>query len=345
MTTSADAPRSGGTGPGRRSLLLRVADWMFAPRTSRRSRPARWLLTQLGRAPERSELATDCRQCGTCDRVTVFRLGPRRARYWCQRCRAVVAVPDRIALRPVAELPDRSASQTRRLPPVDPAVREVLPAAMLAWLADRSELPTGPDQLDKPTIYQLYRRWDAYLVEQPGVRLTRCAVDGEPTPQPGLPAFSKVIGAVQDRVYRTELAVAVLTERFPEVTGAAAQAALWERAEHARRWLAGRGREWSWIHSRLPGGRLAEPDRAQVEAAVVVLQSGTEPAAASARAARAALFGTKAGPRLATLVQVYSRERLLAAIKSYLDNGARPLREDALARLTAPPASVRSADC
>jgi hypothetical protein len=292
----------------------------------------RWLLTGLGRAPERSELTIDCRQCGRWDRVNVFRLGPRRARYSCRGCGAVIAVPDRAGLRPVTQLLAGSAADRPRRPlAAEPAVRELMPAAMLAWLAAKGRPLLTLDRLDKQTIYQLYRNWDAHLGGLPADRLAALAVDGAPPPQPGLPAFSVVAGAVQNLCYRTEAAVESLVGTDDE-----GGAAVWQRAEHARRWLALRGREWCWVHSRLPGGQLAEPDRSLVEAATAALRSGAEPSAAQSRAARAALLGTEGGPPLATLQRLYPAEHLLTALDAYLDTEARPLREDVLAHLAAP---------
>ena len=289
-----------------------------------------WLLTRCGRDPDRAGYATGCRQCGQWESVSVFRLGPRRARYWCQRCGAVVRLPDRAALRPVDQLRDQPAAAAVPAPrpagsagPGGPAgpdgagLAEVMPAAMRRWALARSRRPLTLDRLDKSTVYQLYREWDA-----------------RPDAGAALPAFSVVVGALHECCYHTDLAGRGLAGG-EEVAGPLA-----ERLEHARRWLALRGRELCWIHSRVPAGGLAEPDPAAVRAAIAALRAGERPDPVAARAARAAAFGTDGGPGLPALLRVYPAGELLAALAGYLASGARPLRADVLARLAAPLADL-----
>jgi hypothetical protein len=45
-------------------------------------------------------------------------------------------------------------------------------------------------------MYQLYKRWDTHLGQLPPGSLAELAVDGEPPPLAGLPAFSAIVGAL-----------------------------------------------------------------------------------------------------------------------------------------------------
>jgi hypothetical protein len=73
-----------------------------------------------------------------------------------------------------------------------------------------------------------------------------------------------------------------------------------------------------------------------VAAALAALRAGRMPEPTAGRAARAALFGTDGGPALPTLLRTYPTEDVIAALTGYLTSGARPLRAEVLARLTAP---------
>jgi hypothetical protein len=307
-------------------LLLR---FVHRDDRGRRLHPAaRWLLAQHGRDPVRFGMTVPCRQCGERALVRLVRLSPRRGRYWCGRCGAVVTLTARSDLRLVADRPPPAAPVPvagSRPDGVD--VRQVMPAAMLGWVESRTRRPISVDRLDKPTMYQLYKRWDTHLAG--------LAVEGSPPAAPGLPSFSAVVGALHDRCYRTELVVETLAG-----TVAATHRALYERVEHARRWLATRAGELCWIVSRVPQGALAVPDRGEVEAAVAALRSGGQPGPAAGRAARAALFGTDGGPTLRTLQAVYPAEEMLVALDEYLVSGRRPLRADVLSHLTAPGRTV-----
>lgn len=343
-----DPPR---TAPAGRSWLVRLL-LRFVHRHDRSGRhPAvRWLLARAGRDPARSGLAVDCRQCGDPSSVSLLRLSPRRARYWCRRCGAVVTLTTRSEVRQVRARPG---------PPVPAAApgldrtdaRQVLPTAMLRWVESWSRRPVTLEALDKSTMYQLYQRWDAHLARLSPPALAGLAVEGEPPPLAGLPPFSAVVGALHDACYHSELAVRALRRRGldtgcgpaaeperPAPERAARERAVYQRAEHARRWLAGRAGELCWIVSRLPHGQLAVPDPGAVRAAVAALRSGGQPDPVAGRAARAALFGTDGGPALPTLQAVYPATELAVALAAYLESGARPLRDDVLARLTAPPA-------
>jgi hypothetical protein len=157
-------------------------------------------------------------------------------------------------------------------------------------------------------LYDLYRRWD---VERGS----------------DLPAFSAVVDALHDTCYRHDLVV----KRFGPSSDA-----LRERVEHARRWLALRATELSWVLRRLPDGGLAVPDREAVQAALTALRTGAAPDLDASWAARAALFGTYAGPSVDALSAVYPPAELVRALEVYLATGARPLRAEVLKNLTAP---------
>jgi hypothetical protein len=183
----------------------------------------------------------------------------------------------------------------------------VMPAAMLRWLSLAGHRVPSLDELTRGTLYDLYRRWD---VERSS----------------DLPAFSAVVDALHAMCYRHDL---VLT-RF-----ASTSQALHERVEHARRWLALRAAELSWVLRPAPDGGLAVPDRGGVETALTILRTDATPDREASRAARAALFGTYAGPSIAALCEVYPRAELVRAIEVYLATGVPPLRAEVVANLTA----------
>jgi hypothetical protein len=321
----------------------------------RRRAPLRRVLARVARRWPTARPAAPCRQCGGSSSVNLLRVGRRHARYWCQRCGAVfelVAAAAAVAAQDagashhpeachhpgyshhpgVPEGPGPAAN-------LDPAWREVMPAAMTRWAASRARGALRAGRLDRATVYQLYRGWDAHLRELGPEGAAALAEPGEPPACPGLPAFSTVVGALHDGCYHVDSVV----ERLRDTgTPPGAEPALRQRVEHARRWLARHGMALCWVHARQPDGGLAEPDRAGVEAAVAALAAGRWPEPVAGRAARAALFGTDGGPSLATLAHTYSIEDMVVALRSYLASGARPLREQTLARLSvrslAPPA-------
>jgi hypothetical protein len=310
-----------------------------APAPRRVRSRLRRLLTRAGRSPARAGLAAQCRQCGEWTSVNVFRLGPRRARYWCERCGAVVAVRGRRALRALRPADELREAAPRPAPPPGPAAGPgpglggFMPPAMLRWLSTRFRAPAALDPTDKSIVYHRYREWDAYLRRLGPAGVAALAGPGEPPPDPGLPAFSRVVGALHDGCYHVDVVVQRLRADLPPEVP---ERALRERVEHARRWLAGAGRALCWVHRGRPDGTLPVPDRSQVAAALAALRAGRMPEPAAGRAARAALFGTDGGPALPTLLRTYPTEDVIAALTGYLTSGARPLRAEVLARLTAP---------
>ncbi len=285
-----------------------------------------------GTAVSRPEVVTGCRQCGGWITVTMLRLGRRRVRYWCQRCRAVVAARQPVPLRPVAQVRAQTDDAGERRDGGQP-LDEVMPPAMVRWLASRPGRPVTVDRLDKAQLYQLYRQWDAHLARLGPGGAAGLAAAGEDPPVPDLPAFSAVVGALHEACYDTGRVVDVLAPQ----ADATMRTAVHERAEHARRWLARHRQSQCWIEQQCPPDGPARPDPQQVEAAIATLRAGELPAKAVADAARAAAFGTTGGPSLARLLQFYPAEQVAAALQCYLDTGGRPLREQVLARLTRAP--------
>jgi hypothetical protein len=299
-----------------------------------------------GRHPGREDLVTACRQCGWWIPVTVLRQGRGRCRYWCQRCGAVVAVATPVPLRRRADVrpavtgestktstteqfsPDLATGAARSAP-ADPKLAEVMPPAMVRWQQARPGRRIDPDRLDKPRIYQLYRQWDAYLAEAGPDGAAALAADGETPPVTPLPAFSVVVGALHEGCYRLDRVVRVLLPDAPTPV----QEALRERAAYARRWLHRQRASQCWIVRLCPDDGPARPDAEQVKAALQALQGGGRPDLAAGDAARAAAFGTTGGPSLAKLLAVYPTAEVVAALETYLDSGARPLRDDVLAAL------------
>lgn len=324
----------------RRSLLVRIL--LLVVHRRQRTRPPRpvrrWLLAGVGRDPVRFDRTAACRQCDRTDFVAVLRLGWRRARYWCGYCGAVVTLTGPTGLLPARARRRPAPSPPAPSVPPDEVSGEVMPAAMYRWAGRRARRPLTLAGLDRATFYQLYKRWDAHLAQLDPATRAELAGPGEPPAVAGLPSISAVVGALHDLCYRTDLVVASLAggvgpdgEPGPEIV-----AGVWERVEHARRWLAGRMAEQCWIVTRLVDGRPVRPDPTQVDAAVAALRRGDLPDPAAGRAARAALFGTDGGPNLRTLRRVYPPDRLLSALTDHLHHGGHPLRADVLAHLTAP---------
>lgn len=306
----------------------------------------RRLLTWMGRSPQRADLTARCRQCGEWASVNVLRLSHRRARYWCERCGAVVALTGRWqlqALQPLRQAREAAARPAPEAPAADPVeadLREFMPPAMLRWARGRFRKPNRADPRERSIVYHRYKEWDAHLAQLGRDGAAALADDGEPPPCPGLPPFSQVVGALHDGCYHVEKVTAQL-RADPGLAPGTPEEALRERVEHARRWLARHGRSLCWVHTRRPDGNLVEPDRAQVAAVLAELRAGRLPDPDGGRAVHAGLFGTERGPALPAVLRTYSTGEVMAALDEYLASGARPLREDVLARLAAPPAPVR----
>jgi hypothetical protein len=274
---------------------------------------ARWALTLVGRSPDRSTHSIACLQCGDWEAVRIVRLGRRRARYWCDRCGAVVSTDERSGVRARADL--ESAATPAEAAPRD--LTSVLPPAMLEWINGWSRRPLTLDRLDRSTVFQLYNGWDAH----------RARTGDAPS---ALPAFATVVRALAQSCFHDEAAVA----RLPST---AEPQALRERVAHARGWVASRGAAECWI-LREPAG---EPDPDLLRRAAEDLRAGVLPDPTVEPAVRTAVFGTDAGPSLRVLGAVYSVSELAAAVSSYLDGGTRPLRDAALARLRTEPGDAR----
>ena len=204
---------------------------------------------------------------------------------------------------------------------------EFMPPAMVRWILSRFRRACL--LYSKAVVYQRYRDGTRICAGQPadgGVvnpasrRSSRTAV----VPQ--------VVSALHNTCYDVERAVRqLLASGDPPAEEAAA--ALRERVEHARRWLARHARALCWVDRHPPEG-LVEPDRAAVEAAVAALRSGALPDLETGRAALAALFGVDSSPSLSTLLRAYATDEVVDALAAYLARGERPLRQETLARLT-----------
>lgn len=275
--------------------------------SSRAAVVARWAATAVGRSPQRAAATAACAQCGRDGTTSVVRLGRRRARYWCRRCGAVVAT-DRSVVR--VGPPPAVEPAAQPLPPVaDDGLDEVMPRAMAEWARRTSSRPPTRDGLHKGPMYQLYARWDR-------------------TAGTGLPPFSAVVGALHERCYSVDAAVAALGDGRPEVR---------ERAQHARRWLATVARDQCWIVSRLVGGAPVDPPPGAVAPLVGEVAPGRAWSREETWAVRAALFGTDGGPHLPTVIATFGADAVRDALEAWLAGGSRPLRDAVLALLDAPP--------
>lgn len=266
----------------------------------------RWAATAAGRAPDRASATATCAQCGRDGTTFVVRLGPRRARYWCRRCGAVVTT-DRLSLRLGAPAVPEPAPETTTLP-VDDGLDDVMPPVMAAWARRTSSRELTRHSLQKGVVYQLYTRWDR-------------------TAGTSLPAFSAVVGALHERCYSVDAALAALGDDRVEVR---------ERAEHARRWLATVAEDQCWVVSRLLGGATVDPPAPAVAALVGRIAPGRRWSREETWAVRAALFGTDGGPQLESILDTFGADRVRAALEAWLSDGSRPLRDAVLAALRAP---------
>ncbi|GLZ38874.1 hypothetical protein [Actinokineospora sp. NBRC 105648] len=110
-------------------------------------------------------------------------------------------------------------------------------------------------------------------------------------------------------------------------------AATTARIDHARRWLAGPGRDQCW-----PISRHAPTDRPPADA---VREAGTRYLSGApltqdqARHLRTALFATDGGPKPQTLLSVFTNEEIATAITVYTENGTQPLRDKVIQTLDA----------
>jgi hypothetical protein len=210
---------------------------------------------------------------------------------------------------------------------------DVLPPTMILWLYGRrnclSDIRIG---LTKAAIYSYYDDFDGFLrAASTGAReraLYELLTD-EPLPDAApLPRFRTVVGHLHSAAYDTERVLADL--------GHGADAGhlrrLRERVEYARAWIAGPGREHSWLATTdftpEPGAlrRVLEED----------LDAGGWDRQRH-EALHFVLFGTRSAPPHRRLVEAFPAGALAEAVTAYRDHGERPLRELVLARLDRPP--------
>lgn len=299
----------------------------------------RWrraLQRKLGRDPQREQLALECHQCGRWESVSLLRLRPTWARYWCEHCGALVQLHGRESLaglqpreqRRAAAAAASSQSGPSTKSSTAPELEEIMLPAMVRWLHARYRRAAPADPYEKAVVYQRYREWDAHLRKLGPEAAAALATDGEPPVHPGLPPFPQVVAALHDSCYDLDR----VTRQFLEADKELPELAVRQRVIHARRWLARYARSLCWV-DRHPPGKLVEPDRAEVEAALAALRSGELPAPEFRHAARTALLGTDGGPSVAVLLRTHPVDEVVQALTAYLTNGARPLREAVLHRL------------
>ncbi|MFI6387560.1 hypothetical protein [Nonomuraea sp. NPDC050540] len=223
-----------------------------------------------------------------------------RQRYSCRACGAVYrAVPS--APRPVAG---------------DPLV-PYLPARMIRWIRDHDDR----SPLDRETLARWYKEFDALIAKARTDEAVRAHVEEiSEIPLDDLPAkppaFSKVCAALHATCYDLALAQGRL--------GPSAA----ERLAHVRAWLAGPGRPATWT-----AARPSEPPAREHVEALLPLPDTFE--AAQVRTFFTALFGMERGPSLTGVLDRFGPEQVESALRAYLRDGSRPLRERVLADLDA----------
>ena len=314
--------------------------------------PRRWWSTLRrwsGQDPERERMATPCRQCGRWGHRDPVPAQPPVGPVLVRSLRRAGAATRAAGVGgdPVSG----TVASRHRAAPDPPGFRHPRPNGRTGLgrggdrggphrvhaagdgAVDPLPVPSGPaSPYSKAVVYQRYREWDAHLRRLSPADVAALANPGEPPVQPGLPSFPQVVSALHNTCYDVERAVRqLLASGDPPAEEAAA--ALRERVEHARRWLARHARALCWVDRHPPEG-LVEPDRAAVEAAVAALRSGALPDLETGRAALAALFGVDSSPSLSTLLRAYATDEVVDALAAYLARGERPLRQETLARLT-----------
>jgi hypothetical protein len=179
-----------------------------------------------------------------------------------------------------------------------------MPAAMAAWLRERpggEELTASPD---RATLSRWYTEFDG-----------QADVPAEVRP----PRFGKVFGALNSSCFDVELAVAKLVP--PDPAPGQAEAAR-VRAGHVLAWIAGPGRASSWIADAKVS---IDPDADDVAALLAMDDLAQGPRQGYGGALRSALFGVGKGPSAQDILARFGENRVRAALRTYLEDGARPL--------------------
>ncbi|MFI7635005.1 hypothetical protein [Nonomuraea sp. NPDC049400] len=246
-----------------------------------------------------------CVQCGHPHPVPITRR-PRRPRYSCRSCGAVFrdAIIDSERPAPIGRDP----------------LSAFMPERMVRWVRERDPVTDAPDRV---TLARWYKDFDALVAaarSSPEARATVERVSELPVDRlpAGVPAFSKVCGALRATCYDAELAAARL---------GGADFVL-ERVGHVRHWLATVGRSTTWLEAR----PAPPPAREEVEALLAARDWYTTD---QVRALFRALFGVDKGPSVTGVLERFGDERVRQALVAYLESGARPLREAVAAELDA----------
>lgn len=249
-----------------------------------------------------------CVQCGHPYPALITRF-PRRPRYSCRSCGAVF----RPGPRPEPEPPNPVGA--------DP-LAAFMPERMVRWVREQGPAPDAPD---RAALSRWYREFDALVAaagSDPAARAAVARVSEVPAERlpAKLPAFSKVCAALHATCYDARLAAERLAGGDdPFVT---------ERVRHLRNWLATAGRATTWLEA--PPAPPPEPGT--VESLLTMEGSFTREQAA---AFFTALFGVDKGPSIPGVRARFGDERVREALRSYLESGARPLRDAVAAELDA----------
>ncbi|MEV4224049.1 hypothetical protein [Nonomuraea sp. NPDC049725] len=244
-----------------------------------------------------------CVQCGDPHPVPLPGRLPNRRRHACRACGAVFrAIP--VVLRSVAG------------DPLEP----YLPARMIRWLRERGD--DGPP--DRAAMNRWYQEFDAFVAKaRTDDAAAALLAEISEIPLADLPAkppaFSQVCAALHATCYDLPLAEARLAPGDPWAA---------ERLAHVRAWFAGPGRPATW-----PAAPPAEPPDPELVAGLLPLPERLE--SAQVRALFSALFQVERGPSLAGVLGRFGAAEIEDALRAYLRDGSRPLRDRVLADLPA----------
>lgn len=281
-----------------------------------------------GRPPD--GLTAECDQCGRLG-VDVLRMTSRRIRCSCRACGAVFTSDDPSRVRPIEQ-----AWLPAPAPAGADALTTLLPERMVAWLRVNVDAADLVDEPDRAALYDWYARYDDFVRRARTSAKARALYDQtsdvalEQVPVK-LPSIGHVVDALHRSCYDQERALASVLERGPQDDDPHYRVHVRERVSSAARWLSSAGgRPYRWIDESVqpePGS----PDPAAVRALL-------EPGALEGprdwernRLLTGALFGTARGPSPSSLIAQFSPERIEQALRAYVEDGTRPLRDEVLA--------------
>ncbi|MER6951793.1 hypothetical protein ABT294_48040 [Nonomuraea sp. NPDC000554] len=259
-----------------------------------------------------------CVQCGHPHPVPIRRR-LRSARYSCRSCGAL--------FRPgPPPAPDPAPDQERPAPADGDPLSAFMPDRMVRWVREEAGQATVADKPDRATLARWYKEFDALVAgarTSPDARAVVERVSELPLDQlPGKPpAFNKVCAALHATCYDAGLAASRL--------GGQDSAFVVERVSRLRHWLATAGRSTTWLEA----PPAPAPAAAAVEELLTLPDSFT---ADQVRTLFTALFGVDKGPSVPGVRDRFGDERIRQALLTYLETGARPLREAVSDELDAP---------